>query len=259
MEGRGQRVRISGSTGQYTKGIEFSFTEPFFLGYRLAAGIDLFSKYSDNVRTAAYVLESTGGTLRLGVPITDEFSIGTRYSLFTQRISVPNTTKRPYGDCTTPTNPVSTGPGADGIPGNADDITCLTNSEASVAVKQAQGRTLTSLIGLSAIYSTLDNPRDPRNGLLADARVDFAGLGGDSKYVRTSGDIRYYHELFEEVVGSLRVQGGVIHATGDGALRIIDHNFMGPNLVRGFAPSGIGPRDITYTSNHAQGALGATT
>jgi outer membrane protein insertion porin family len=28
-------------------------------------------------------------------------------------------------------------------------------------------------------------------------------------------------------------------------LRALDHFFMGPNLVRGFAPAGIGPRDVT--------------
>jgi outer membrane protein insertion porin family len=37
---------------------------------------------------------------------------------------------------------------------------------------------------------------------------------------------------------------------------MLDHFQMGPNLVRGFAPSGIGPRDLTVTSS--QDALGGT-
>jgi outer membrane protein insertion porin family len=43
-----------------------------------------------------------------------------------------------------------------------------------------------------------------------------------------------------------------------GDLRIVDHFFMGPSLVRGFAPSGIGPRDVSTLDNRAN-ALGGTT
>jgi outer membrane protein insertion porin family len=259
--GRGQRVTIKGSTGQYTRGIDFSFTEPFFMGYRLAAGFDLFSKYNDNSRYSAYIIDTTGGTVRVGVPITDEFTVGVRYSLYSQRIIIPNTAERPYFDCQTAVPGVVYNAGVDGIFGTGDDVlNCLNNGEASVAIKTARGRTITSLAGLSFSYSTLDNPRDPRNGFYSESRYDVAGLGGDSKFFRTSSEIRYYHELFENVVGFIRLQGGQIYPLGNNdQLRIVDHNFLGPNLVRGFAPSGIGPRDITNAANIAQGALGATT
>ncbi|MGL4975481.1 MAG: outer membrane protein assembly factor BamA, partial [Bosea sp. (in: a-proteobacteria)] len=46
--GRGQFVRIAGTTGQRSKGIDFSFTEPYFMDRRMAAGFDLFSKFNDN-------------------------------------------------------------------------------------------------------------------------------------------------------------------------------------------------------------------
>jgi len=40
---------------------------------------------------------------------------------------------------------------------------------------------------------------------------------------------------------------------------MLDHFQMGPNLVRGFASNGIGPRDINYYSLGATGdALGGT-
>ena len=48
--GRGQFVRLAGTWGQRTQGVDFSFTEPYFLGYRMAAGFDLFSKYTDNTQ-----------------------------------------------------------------------------------------------------------------------------------------------------------------------------------------------------------------
>ena len=71
--GRGQFVRVAGQLGQRSNGVDFSFTEPYFLGYRIAAGIDLFSKYSDQTRYARYENRMTGGQLRLGLPITEEF------------------------------------------------------------------------------------------------------------------------------------------------------------------------------------------
>ena len=46
----------------------------------------------------------------------------------------------------------------------------------------------------------------------------------------------------------------------DGGLRMLDHFQMGPNLVRGFAPAGIGPRDLTqlpFTGVYGD-ALGGT-
>jgi outer membrane protein insertion porin family len=80
--------------------------------------------------------------------------------------------------------------------------------------------------------------------MLAELRQDFAGVGGDVKFIRTSGDVWAYHEVISDVVGLVHLQGGQI--TGwDGGLRMLDQFQMGPNLVRGFAPAGIGPRDLT--------------
>jgi outer membrane protein assembly factor BamA len=89
-------------------------------------------------------------------------------------------------------------------------------------------------------------------------KTDFAGLGGDSRYFRATGDARYFYEVFEDVVGIARVQGGHIQALGGEDLRIVDHFFLGPSLVRGFASSGIGPRDVSTTDTRAN-AIGGTT
>ncbi len=42
----------------------------------------------------------------------------------------------------------------------------------------------------------------------------------------------------------IHLQGGILNQVGNNELRMLDHFQMGPNLVRGFAPNGIGPRDI---------------
>jgi len=239
--GRGHYVRVAGNWGQRTQGVDFSFTEPYFLGYRMPAGFDLFSKYSDQTKYSRYESRVTGGQLRLGLPITEEIGVTLRYSLFQSELKVPNTLKQPFNDCTVPLagytvlNP----------DGTANFPTCAYDGEASVALKEARGKTITSLAGITLGYSSLDNAKNPKNGFYAELKPDFAGLGGDSHYVRVLGDARYYRELYEDVVGLARVQGGHIAAVGNGGLRIMDQFFLGPTLVRGFEPSGLGPRDIS--------------
>jgi outer membrane protein insertion porin family len=259
--GRGQFVRLAGQLGQRAYGVDFSFTEPYFLGYRMSAGIDLFSKFSDQTRYSRYENRMTGGTLRLGLPMTEEFTVTARYSLYQQNLTIPNDVEQPFNDCSAPI-PGYTLLNANGTPSRAF---CEGNGEASLAIKESQGDTLTSLAGLTFNYNTLDSVREPRNGFYAEVKTDFAGLGGDSRYFRVTGDARYYRELFEDVVGIARIQGGHIMGfeSGDdggdnGDLRIVDHFFMGPSLVRGFAPNGIGPRDISSLDSRAN-AVGGTT
>jgi outer membrane protein insertion porin family len=252
--GRGQFVRIAGSTGERAKGVDFSFTEPYFMGYRMAAGIDLFSKFTDQTKYSRYENRVTGGQLRLGLPITEELSATLRYSLYQSEIKIPNTYSKPYNDCTVPLSGLTTL----NVDGTAKYPDCAFNGEASVAIKEARGSAITSLVGVNLTYNSLDNTNNPRSGLFAELRPDIAGLGGDSKFFRVAGDARYYHELFEDFIGIARVQGGHIAGLGGNNLRIVDHYFLGPTLVRGFAPSGIGPRDISTTDSSAN-AIGGTT
>ena len=242
FQGKGQFARIAVNNGQKTRGGEISFTEPFFMGRRIAAGFDVFTKYSDATSYSRYQSRSTGFTLRAGVPITEEFSVGTRYSLYQQKIRVPNTNSLPYGDCA---------PGA--LVGDA----CITNGEASVAIKEAQGKTVTSLVGLTLAYNSLDNNKDPTSGIFADLKPEVAGVGGDSRFVRAVGTFRYYYPITDDFNGMLKFQGGHMMGFGGDKLRVLDHFYQGPELVRGFAPSGIGPRDRTGESS--ANAVGGTT
>jgi len=258
--GRGEYVRTSVSIGQYAKGIELNYTEPFFLDQRLAAGFDAYSKVSEASTWQYYNNWVTGGTLRLGVPITDEITFSPRYTGYVSRLSIPNKSSLPYNDCNSATFGGVNGSGIAGSASDNSQYTCLSNGEASLALKQAAGTWVTSMVGYTLSYTDLDNYRDPHNGISANLKQDFAGVGGDSKFIRTTGDLRYYHELyFDNVVGIARVQGGNITAWGNEKLRVVDNFNLGNSLVRGFAPGGIGPRDVSdTTSNNSGNALGGT-
>lgn len=242
FQGRGQFARITVNNGQKTRGGELSFTEPFFLGRRMSAGFDIFTKFSDATSYTRYQSRLTGFTLRTGLPITEEFSIGTRYSLYQQKIRIPNSGSRLYNDCAV---------------GALIADACITNGEASAAIKEAQGKTLTSLVGLTFAYNTLDNNNDPSSGIFADLKPEVAGAGGDSRFVRIVGTLRYYYPITDDLTGMLKFQGGHMAGFGSNKLRVIDHFNMGPELVRGFAPAGLGPRD--RNGDTSANAVGGTT
>ena len=254
--GRGQYVKLGVSEGQYSRGVNFSFTEPYFLGNRIAAGFDLYAKQSDPWQYSYYSNNTIGGSLRLGLPVTEQLTFSPRYSLYRTDITIPNNSARPYNDCTDPVWGTTPGFNGNGI---APSIyyNCLTNGEASLALKEAQGPFVTSMFGYTINYNSLDNNRNPTGGFFAELRQDVAGAGGDDRFVRTTGDLRYYHEIYDQIVGLVHLQGGDLAAWGGNQLRIVDNFNMGPSLVRGFAPSGIGPRDIG--SGNPQGnPLGGT-
>src|SRR5690606_6037442 len=69
--GRGQFIKFSAGGGKDSRNYQLSFTEPYFLGRRIAAGFDIYQRsrqYSD------YESETTGGTIRFGLPITENLS-----------------------------------------------------------------------------------------------------------------------------------------------------------------------------------------
>ena len=257
--GRGQYVRLSVSDGQYSQGWKASFTEPYFLGQRLAAGFDVYHQVNNNNKYALYENWTTGVTLRLGIPVTDDLTFQPNYALYESKITIPNTTSQPYDDCSGPTQPWYPG----GYPVAVTPtplINCLSNGEAPVEIKQAaaQGRVVTSLAGFSILYNNLDSRKDPTSGFFVNYKQDVAGLGGQSDFFRETLDARWYHPITEDFVGIVHLQGGQINGYGSQPLDIINNFVLGPSLVRGFAPGGIGPRDIASDYNIEAAALGGT-
>jgi outer membrane protein insertion porin family len=242
LMGRGQYAKASLQYGQYARGFELSFAEPYFLDYRLGAGIDLYAKQNLASSFVSYDLRTIGTNLRLAFALNEEISLTPRYSIYQRELDIPA-----GSDC----NPAVALPSPPNPPGTFP-INC-----ASFAARSLNGQSLlTSAVGYTAAYNTLDNNKNPTSGLYAEIKQDVAGAGGDVNFIRTSGDVRYYTEVLPDVVGLLRLQGGHVTAWGGDTLSILDHFQMGPNLVRGFASAGIGPRDLT--PNSFQDALGGT-
>jgi outer membrane protein insertion porin family len=252
--GRGQYARAALRYGQYSRGVELSFAEPYFLGYRVGAGIDLYWKDSKATNYISYTTTTVGTNLRLVFPLNEEISFTPRYSIYQQDIGLPdalrncNNTDPNSANGTYPTStsfPVP--PGDPGNGGAAFTQNCYADGEAAVPVKKelAEGPTLTSAIGYTMTFNTLDNNKIPTSGMFVEFKQDLAGVGGDVNYIRSTVDTRQYTEVLPDVIGMLRLQAGHIASWGGKDLRMLDHFQNSSNLVRGFAPGGFGPRDLT--------------
>jgi outer membrane protein insertion porin family len=273
--GLGLASKVSVSYGQHSKGAAFSFVEPYLLGYRLAFGLDLYGKQQLPTNFISYQTDTLGAGLRLGVALREDLSLQLRYSVYRQQIVLPSflnncNNLNPDFITTFPTptaintSPQTTFPGTAGT--GAINQNCYVDGEASVPVKVelANGAVLTSLVGYSLAYNTVDDNRNPTSGIAAAFNQDFAGAGGDVRFLRETADLRRYFEVIYDVVGVVHLQAGTITGWGNGAVdfgqlgangvRMLDNFQMGPNLVHGFAPAGIGPRDLTLgTTNDALG------
>lgn len=99
-----------------------------------------------------------------------------------------------------------------------------------------------SALGLNAVFDTTDKLILPTEGFKLEADVEFAGLGGNVKYIRAVGKIEGHFEVIKDVVFSGYATAGTIKGWGGVGLRQQDTFFKGGDLVRGFASDGLGPR-----------------
>jgi outer membrane protein insertion porin family len=259
LMGRGQYARAALRYGEYTRGVELSFAEPYFLGYRVGAGIDLYWKDSLANDYISYSTSTVGTNLRLVFPLNEEISFAPRYSIYQQEIELPqylNNCNNINPDSANNTYPTNTAGSFD--PSTLAPFTrnCYADGEASLAARKelSEGPVLTSALGYTLTYNTLDNNKVPTSGSFIEFKQDIAGVGGDVNYVRSTIDARQYAEVLPDVVGLLRLQGGHIAAWGGKDLRMLDHFQNSANLVRGFASAGFGPRDLTCETVNGQGA-----
>ena len=266
--GRGLFGKVSVTYGEYARGLSVSFVEPYLLDYRVALGLDSYYREQLANQYISYETKTIGFSPRIGLQLREDLSLQLRYSIYQQQVSLPS-----YLDnCNNTTNGIfnpspafaNTAAGQaliqslGAVDPTGTGLWCYSDGEASLPVRKelANGSTITSAVGYTFDYNTLDNNKNPTDGLLVDWKQDFAGVGGDVTYLKSALDVKYYTPLVADIVSIIHLQGGVMTQVGNNAIRMLDQFQEGPNLVRGFAPNGIGPRDINPYGT--QDALGGT-
>ncbi|MDT9597684.1 outer membrane protein assembly factor BamA [Sphingosinicella sp. GR2756] len=233
--GKGQTLRAGVNYSSYSKSIELGFTDPYVFDRNIAVGADIyrrdynsFNYINGDERNTTYQQVTTGGQIRMGVPLTEYLSLQGRYSLNLEEVSLNRNTF--FSD-----------PEGDGI------FTC-DPLLAGRYLCDALGERLNSSIGYSLAFSTLNNSLRPTAGERLTLSQDFAGLGGDVHYLRTRINGAKYWGLGGGFVFSASAEAGYIHSfddsTGPGVdpVRLIDRFFLGEPQMRGFDIRGVGPR-----------------
>jgi outer membrane protein insertion porin family len=221
FRGRGQDLRLRASVGSLRQQLDFSYTEPRFQGRDLRAGVNLFYYRYDFTSQAGFNSESLGGTFTLGFPLSVNAFLQTRYSLHTNDVLV-------------------------------DNALC-TAGAISVTICDQRGSSLTSQVGYSVFLDFRNDPQHPTRGFYTNLKQDFAGVGGNVRYLSTVVEGATYYGILPGWTAQLHGEGGFIGGWGNDDVRINDRFFKGGNTFRGFQTAGIGPRD---TNPNLQEALG---
>src|SRR5258708_2775869 len=240
--GRGLFAKASVTYGQYARGYSLSFVEPYLLDYRVALGLDLFQREQLANSYISYGTKTIGFSPRLGFSLREDLALQLRYSIYEQQIQLPSA----LANCNNLSsnsllafNPSPAYANSNGIPAggtatsggqSATDTSgvglwCYSDGEASLPVRKElqSGQTLTSSLGYSLNYNTLDNNKNPTDGLIIDWKQDFAGVGGDVSYIKSAIDAKYYTPLVSDIVGVIHGQAGILNEFGNSPLPILNN------------------------------------
>ena len=209
--GRGQTFGITLSTASDDQLLRFNFVEPAFLGRDVAFGLRLDVAESSRTSTTYDVQQA-----QLRPSLTFPVGVNSRLRL----------------DLTFDQSEMEDrGTGSDEGPIIAREI--------------AEGKRQSNSIGYRYTYDSRTTGLDPNAGYLFEIGQDFAGIGGDNTFIRTRGRIVGERRIFnEDIVIRASLEGGILNYQS-GVNRAVDRFSLDSNILRGFEPNGIGPRDLT--------------
>ncbi len=202
--GKGQTLSLNVLYAKYTKDISISYGKPYFLDRDLYAGFNLFYRNDEDEYSIDYKETSYGGGVNANYSITEYLDQRVYYSLYKQKI---------------------TDVGSDyvGIISEQDSIT--------------------SAIGQTLYYDRKDSRFDPTKGFSLSLGLEYAGIGGDKKYIKSTTQANVYIPILPSII-TLRIGGraGVIEGTQGDLIDPVDAFYLGGNNFKGFKYGGVGPR-----------------
>jgi outer membrane protein insertion porin family len=206
----GMRVEYNGQRYQnYT----LSFTDPYFNDSFWSLGTDLY--YTDS-RLLQFTQQNKGGALRAGHPLFfDYFKNNTFYGFFRYKIDETN-------------------------------VSFTSDRDVSDVLDPRTVNGTTSSVQVSLEFDKRNDRMMPTDGSYASASYEFAGLGGDIKFMKSQFNARYYKNLFWDVVFRNNISYGIMGAVDDKPLPFTElFRLGGPNNLRGYAFRNVGRRQYS--------------
>ena len=204
--GKGQTLSFKGILGASTQRYTLSFVEPYFRDTRFSLGFDL---YNWEYEYDDYTKKSWGGALRFGYPITDNLRW---YAGF----RMDYTDLEDYG------------------------------WDSSRYIQDSKDIETTRAASTGLIYDSRNRFFNPSRGWLNNISLEYAGgvFGGDAEFVKLEGSTSYYHSIWKELVGHLKLGAGYVKEGSSGKLPVWERFFLGGlDSIRGYKYGWVSPKD----------------
>ena len=242
--GRGESLTLSLQAGSRAENYQVAFSEPFLFDRNITGAIDVYKRSLRYVNQ--FTQDSTGGNLLMGFPVADFSRLFMTYSYESTSVSDFN---EAFFD---PTCFLREG-GCRDI--SLDDPSQLTPDalellrrnpflQDSLLIGTGGKRTISKIVP-SFVFNTVDNPIFPTTGRRLSASMDFAGLGGNTKFLKPSIEaVGFFRHTTRTSVG-MRAQVQYIRPYGaTNILPIFERLYLGGEYsIRGFDIRSIGYRD----------------
>ena len=211
--GKGQILNLSGYFSKRNLDVDIGFADPFFLGRRLMAGVDVFhSAYRGDTRgtfeSGGYKQLSTGTVLHMGYELRPRLFQRWHYKV-----------KR-------------------------DHVNLRDSNHTSPFLRLKYPTCYVSSIGHDLIY---DKSKilagEPAGGYILKLNTEFAGVGGTIKFLANTLSAHQYFPLDEDQKWILRCEARYGALIKMGYMRFLDRFNLGGTDFGGFGQSGIGPKD----------------
>ena len=204
--GKGQDLLLSTTIAGEKSEFNLAFTEPYFLGRDILAGGDVFHITRDLQDESSFDQKRSGGGLRMGYPLSDNWRQTLRYKI------------------------------------ERNEITDVSSDASRFVIDQAGTRT-TSAVSQRLFYDTRDSSQLTTSGTTYWLDTELAGLGGNAKYLSAKTGASHYYPLAERWILNVLAETGAIQSYADADVEINERYFLGGHSLRGFERSGVGPRD----------------
>lgn len=201
--GRGQELTAQISAAENNANYNISFVEPAFLGRNVAFGLDFALLETDDDFS---LFNTTTGVFRpsLTFPVSENGSLGLFYDA------------------------------------SYDEMSDYRGTSGVLRSEVAQKELWSSALGYRYTYDTRRTGLDPDSGVLLSFGQEYAGLGGDTEFIKTTARfVAQTRVLNDEVTLRATVEGGALDFQGSKNSRAIDR--FTTQVMRGFEPNGMGP------------------
>ena len=206
--GSGRALALSLDFSQSRSNFRVGVAEPYLFGRNLTGRAGLFNQ---RTKQSSVTINKTGFDLGISFDAAKDYYHGVGYELSQSKTTEKSTT-----------------------------ATSITGENGA--------QILTSAASYTVGQDRLDNRFDPTEGTLLELRQELAGIGGDAKYYKVTGRAAYYKPINFNTF-FFGVKGRASHVAGLGEkVTQSQRFFLGGRDVRGFALSGIGPRDTGSTA-----------